>query len=498
MPVYSVNLKVFWPLVTCLCTAVLCLYHALWKGRGASEGCQEDGTSSFPLFKLSLVFLICYFFIKYCAGQDDRLLARAALRSDLQEQAKRSLLETYYQSRVRLSPHLLGHSKAHVAQIVSELIKVGRSEPQEASLIFRGDYIQIGSAYEQHMIHSPDCFDILVPLKLPPNLRTEPLLGASLGLPGPGRGEAICRLEAPRKSEWGKGLKSFGACFCTEGQKKRHHRHLSPALVLKWFHLKMQRCLSVIKYRFEERCLISLSVVEDRLILNILPRSDYICCHIFLAVRLIPAIHIGDSIFLVAQPWTRTDPHPSPRSEAVWAVNFSKLEQKFLSWVKAQAPANSCHLKCLQILKALRDAKCQDFNKNFSAKWNVALSSYALKTALFYLLLKGPLEAWDGKFLMERLEEFVRFLVESFQNQVLMHFFLGNSKPPESLSVPKLIKEACPVNLLAHFDTPILELVSLQLLSAWAHVHKVLKVDNQKSVSKKTARYNHSDSNQHL
>uniref|UniRef100_UPI00398F3B3B inositol 1,4,5-trisphosphate receptor-interacting protein-like 2 n=1 Tax=Pristiophorus japonicus TaxID=55135 RepID=UPI00398F3B3B len=495
MSAHSPSVRVFGLLATCCCTAFLCLHHAL-RGEQQPEpelgvGTPDAEPGSFPLFCFSVAFLLCYFLIKYfCRPAPRQCLApraaAAAAVAPLPTPASRKMvLETYYEHQLKLSPHVLGHSKAHVTKIVSELVKVGRTE-QDSTLTFRGDFVQIGSAYEQHKINRPDCFDVLVPIKVPQVLKLEPAF--DLGrkeLPFYLRGTAICRLKLSSKAEWSKYKKGFSDCFCVHFQKKSA---LSSTQVLRWFYSKMHRCLNVIRYQCEERCSITLSVVNDQLILKLLPKSDYVCCHISMSVRLIPAVHVGDSVFLVAQPWTRTEAVLRPlKQEAFWHVYLSKHEQKFLNWLKIQTPNNSCHLKCLQILKALRDLGCKEFDQKFSLQWNTILCSYNMKTALFHLLLKGPLEAWDEKFLMERLEDLVRFWRERLQKQELMHFFLGNKNVPDILTVPRKIKEVLPVNLLAGYDGALLDLVSFQLLKTWNCAHLIMKLNNHKHLHSKIA-----------
>uniref|UniRef100_A0A8B9F770 ITPRIP like 2 n=1 Tax=Amazona collaria TaxID=241587 RepID=A0A8B9F770_9PSIT len=287
--------------------------------------------------------------------------------------------------------------------------RVGCHSGSRSQSGLRGDFVRIGSAYEQHKVRSPDCFDIL-------------------GL-GP--------------SGWPRRYRPFSEGFCVELQGRCH---LSSALVLRWFQGHLQRCLGAVRYRLQERCRISLSACPGRPpVLHIVPCSDYVCCHISMAVRLIPAIPIGDALYLTALP--PEGPLPAPAPEALWGLNASRQEQRLLSWLKEQAPASSCHLKCLQILKGLRDLRGQGLEEPFSSQWSRVLSSYVLKTALFSLLMQGPLEAWDERFLVERLEDLVLYLRDCLRKQVLMHFFLGNSSLPEAVALPRFLKEATPVNL---------------------------------------------------
>ncbi|XP_025938774.1 inositol 1,4,5-trisphosphate receptor-interacting protein-like 2, partial [Apteryx rowi] len=241
--------------------------------------------------------------------------------------------------------------------------------------------------------------------------------------------------------------------------------------VLRWFQGHLQRCLGAVRYRLQERCRVRLSAGPGRpptLLLQ--PRSDHLCCHLSMAVRLIPAIPLGDALYLTAPP---EEPRAA-RPEALWGLNASRQEQRLLSWLKEQAPASSCHLKCLQILKGLRDLRAQRLAEPVCSQWGQVLSSYVLKTALFSLLLRGRLEAWDERFLVERLEELVMFLRDCLRKQVLMHLFLGNAALPEALALPRFLKEAAPVNLLAAFDGPTLDLAARLLLDTWNQAPRVI------------------------
>ncbi|NXH21289.1 IPIL2 protein, partial [Bucco capensis] len=378
-------------------------------------------------------------------------------------------LESFYVRQLRLSPHVLGHSKAHVGRVVAELVRAAKAQglqPGPLSLSLRGDFVRIGSAYEQHKVRSPDCFDILVPLRLPPHLEPHPRCIESLGP----RGAFLCGLRA--RAGWPRRYRPFAEGFCVELQGRSH---LSSGLVLRWFQGHLQRCLGAVRYRLQERCRITLSTCPGRPpTLHIVPCSDYVCCHISMAVRLIPAIPLGDALYLTALPPEGL--RAPSATEALWGLNASRQEQRLLNWVKEQAPASSCHLKCLQILKGLRDLRGQGLEEPFCSQWGQVLSSYVLKTALFSLLLQGPLEAWDERFLVERLEDLVLYLRDCLRKQVLMHFFLGNASVPEAVVLPRFLKEATPVNLLAAFDGPTLDLVAFQLISTWIQAPHVIRM----------------------
>ncbi|XP_061455479.1 inositol 1,4,5-trisphosphate receptor-interacting protein-like 2 [Rhineura floridana] len=492
MTVYSLNLRVFWPLVTCACMALLCLLQALRSKAGAAAASPWDYGPAAPLLKASLLLLLlAYLALRYRGWRGGRatrspgfaVSPEGAWSQLRRRQRRRSLLEKFYEQQLRLSPHVLGHSKAHVSQVVGEVVRAGKAPDR---LALRGDFVQVGSAYEQHKVRSPDCFDVLVPLRLPPRLelRVQPRQEAEVGLLGafacalevlPGgahdeaggrRGNSISPRETGALSE----------ALCVElPSQQGGGRHLSSVLVLRWFQGQVQRCLGAVRSRLQERCRVSLAVGPGRpLALHIEPRLDYVCCHLSMAVRLIPAIPLGEALYLTPLPSARP---PAPgKLGTFWTLNVSKQEQRLLGFFKEQAPTDSCHLKCLQILKGLRDVGGRSLEQPLGAQWNRVLSSYVLKTALLWLLLRGPLQAWEDRFLVDRLENLFLFLVESLQRRKLLHLFLGNPQLPEALSLPKVLKEAAPVNLLADFDGTTLDKVAVQLLNTWKQVPKVVRM----------------------
>ncbi|XP_044289608.1 inositol 1,4,5-trisphosphate receptor-interacting protein-like 2 [Varanus komodoensis] len=244
---------------------------------------------------------------------------------------------------------------------------------------------------------------------------------------------------------------------------------LSAALVLRWFQGHVQRCLGAVRSCLQERCRVGLAVGPGRpLTLHLAPRSDYVCCHLSMAVRLVPAVPLGESLYLT--------PLPAAQPGPFWTLNVSRHEQRLLGWLREQAPGDSCHLKCLQILKGLRDLGGRSLEQPLGAQWDGVLSSYVLKTALFWLLLRTPLHAWEDRFLVERLADLVAFLAESLRRRSLLHLFLGNPCLPEALGLPKLLKEAAPVNLLADFEGPTLDRVAAQLLSTWKQAPKIIRM----------------------
>ncbi|KAM9583502.1 inositol 1,4,5-trisphosphate receptor-interacting protein-like 2 [Trichechus inunguis] len=504
---YTLNLRVFWPLVTGLCTALVCLYHVL-RGNGGVPAEPPDGADGgFPLLKAAVLLLLGYVLLRCRHAVRQRFLPRpprlgghpALSPRPFGEPGLGILLESYYEHEVRLSPHVLGHSKAHVSRIVGELVRAGRARTSPGpipggalALAFRGDFIQVGSAYEQHKIRRPDSFDVLVPLRLPPLVALEPRsLGAEPALAPAFRGCFLCAIKAPPvpsgapSGHWLRDCKPFADGFCVD---VRGRRHLSATLVLRWFQSHLQRSLATVRYSLEGRCRVSLTPggLEQPPTLHILPcRTDYGCCRLSMAVRLIPAVHLGDGVFLVAPPLPPSPAGPLSelpgglRPEALWGVNTARQEQKLLSWLQERAPPGACYLKCLQLLKALRDLGARGLDPMAATHWGRILSSYVLKTALLAVLLREgvPAQVWDEVHLGERLEEVVQFLRDCLlQRRALFHCVLGpGGAAAEVGPLPKVLREAAPVDVLAAFDQRPRELAAARLLSTWRRLPQLLR-----------------------
>ncbi|XP_069726629.1 LOW QUALITY PROTEIN: inositol 1,4,5-trisphosphate receptor-interacting protein-like 2 [Phaenicophaeus curvirostris] len=436
-----------WPVLAGLCAALLCLCQAL---RGA-EGAAEAGSAL-------LLLLGCLLGCRRAAEPGEAALLGARGRGGGEAAALRGALERFHARELRGSPHALGHSRAHAARAVSELVRAAKAQglrPGPLALSLRGDFVPVGSAYEQHLVRRPARFDVLVPLRLPPPL--EP------------RGTQ----EEEEEEEGGGGGGGAFACALRARRGAPEPRgRLSSALVLRWFRAHLRRCLGAARGRLRDGCRLSLWAPPGRPpTLLVAPRPDSACCRGAVAVRLVPAVPLGRALYLTAPP------PPAPRrgaDDALWGLDASRQEQRLLGWVRERGPASACHLKCLRILKGLRDLRRRGLREPLGSRWGRVLSSYVLKTAVLSLLLRGPLERWDERFLVERLEELVLFLRDCLRRRALMHLFLGNAGLPEALAVPRFLREAAPVNLLAAFDAATLDAVALQLVDTWARAPRLI------------------------
>ncbi|NXP30268.1 IPIL1 protein, partial [Leiothrix lutea] len=139
----------------------------------------------------------------------------------------------------------------------------------------------------------------------------------------------------------------------------------------------------------------------------------------------------GDSdIFVGSQPTE------AGVASTTWLETCAVAEAKFLGHISRQAPQDSWHCKCLQLLSRSLPG--------------VGFSSYTLKTVLMHLLSTGPLTRWRRRDFPQRLMEVLKFLYCSLESKRLHHFVIGNQSFPLEISLPSDLRLAPPPNLFEH------------------------------------------------
>ncbi|XP_063277688.1 inositol 1,4,5-trisphosphate receptor-interacting protein-like 1 [Prinia subflava] len=149
------------------------------------------------------------------------------------------------------------------------------------------------------------------------------------------------------------------------------------------------------------------------------------------AAEMIFAVRQGDSdIFVGSRPTEVGVP------STTWIETYAVAEAKFFSHVSRQAPQDSCHCKCLQLLTHL--------------PMGVAFPSYAVKTVVMHLLNGVPLTRWSRRDFQQRLMDILKYLQCSLEIKQLRHFVIGNECLPGEIRLPSGFRVAEPPNLFQH------------------------------------------------
>ncbi|NWR34027.1 IPIL1 protein, partial [Tachuris rubrigastra] len=139
----------------------------------------------------------------------------------------------------------------------------------------------------------------------------------------------------------------------------------------------------------------------------------------------------GSDIYVSSQP-TKALSTPS----TVWPETYAVAERKFFSHVARQAPRDSCHLRCLQLLARALAGR--------------VLSTYTLKTVMMHLLNTTPMSQWCRRDFLQRLRDSLDYLRCSLQKKQLNSFVMGNQSIPVEINLPPHFRKAEPSNLFWH------------------------------------------------
>ncbi|NXQ28252.1 IPIL1 protein, partial [Alaudala cheleensis] len=147
--------------------------------------------------------------------------------------------------------------------------------------------------------------------------------------------------------------------------------------------------------------------------------------------EIIFAVHQGDSdIFVGSQPAEVGLPNTT------WLETYAMAKAKFYSHISRQAPQDSWHCKCLQLLSRFLMGS--------------ALSCYALKTVVMHLLSTRPPTHWPREDFQHRLMDILKYLHCSLEAKQLHHFVIGNERFPADINLPSSFWLSQPPNLFQH------------------------------------------------
>ncbi|NXP38198.1 IPIL1 protein, partial [Leiothrix lutea] len=292
--------------------------------------------------------------------------------------------------------------------------------------------IGVGSAFEGWSPHAQDLvYRVLVPLSPPPGhafhveLDTAGMLQRNFGV----RVELLCTCT---REQLGEDM----LCFLHHPEEELRRRR-DPSLL---HTLCTDACLDVKKtvhwfHRFVRVAWLLLP--ESRhWCLTSQPSSHFCKFQLSkdkesLAVEIVLGVRQGDSdVFVGSQPAEAAVP------STTWLETYAVAEAKFFRHISRQAPQDSWHCKCLQLLARFLTG--------------VGFSSYALKTVAMHLLNTVPPTQWRRRDFRQRLVDILKYLQYSLETKQLHHFVLGNASFPTEISLPSGFRAAEPPNLFQH------------------------------------------------
>ncbi|NXF20895.1 IPIL1 protein, partial [Rhodinocichla rosea] len=117
----------------------------------------------------------------------------------------------------------------------------------------------------------------------------------------------------------------------------------------------------------------------------------------------------------------------------MWPESYAVAETKFFRHMARQAPQDSSHLKCLQLLARVLARK--DF------------PIHSIKTIVMHLLSILPVSQWRRRHFVRRLMDISESLRACVEMRRLNHFIVGNQRLPEEIRLPPDVLRAKPPNL---------------------------------------------------
>ncbi|XP_075357772.1 LOW QUALITY PROTEIN: inositol 1,4,5-trisphosphate receptor-interacting protein-like 1 [Mycteria americana] len=148
-----------------------------------------------------------------------------------------------------------------------------------------------------------------------------------------------------------------------------------------------------------------------------------------LCIEMMFGVQQGDSDIFLSSQSTEAIFTPS----TMWTESCAVAEVKFFRHVARQAPHDSFHLRCLQVCARILVG--------------TGFSTYTLKTVVMHLLTTIPLSGWRGRDFLLRLQDIMRYLRCCLEEKRLDHFFFGNERVPEEISLPPDFRTVEPLNL---------------------------------------------------
>lgn len=349
------------------------------------------------------------------------------------------------------SSHENWRVREFVQGFADDLLESLRSVCDKEADMEVGDFVGIGSMFESWRVYKPLVCDLIVPFSPPePHAFQLQLWCSSASTYMPPDMQACGKIKVTRAGENEEG------CLCgsvnlgedmlcllhsrTDDLKAerspdellcfRNTSFLSKDQVMKWYQISVTKAWGRISHKYDFE--VTFRNLDAAGALKIRFRSGKV-----IVLNIIPVVQLDDTdaYFMPHFP-SDCDSSPDP----YWHLSVAVYERNLLKHFTKRLPQNSCHLHCLQILTFLH-------RKQTGLTGKSGLLIYHLKTAVLHLLLSKRPSAWAVENMEHRLRDVLSFLHGSLQEKRLHHILIGNSKVPEDIQVPGIIRQAEPVNL---------------------------------------------------
>lgn len=313
-----------------------------------------------------------------------------------------------------------------------------------------GDFVGIGSMFESWKVCKPLMCDLIVAFSPPEPYSFQFHLWCSPSSDMPPDMQGCGKIKVTRVGE------NEGGCLCGSANLGEdmlcllHSRNdkvkvdrspdellcskntsfLAKDQVMKWFQISVTKAWGRISHKYDFE--VTFRNLDAAGALKIRFRSGKV-----IVMNIIPVVQLEDTdAYFVSHFPSDGDSSPDP----YWPLSFAVYERNLLKHFAKRLPQNSCHLHCLRIVTFLH-------RKQTGLTGKSALSNYHLKTALLHLLLSKKPSVWGIESMEPRLRDVLSFLQRSLEEKRLHHVLIGNNKVPEEVKVPKIIRNAEPINL---------------------------------------------------
>ncbi|XP_054654466.1 inositol 1,4,5-trisphosphate receptor-interacting protein [Dunckerocampus dactyliophorus] len=414
------------------------------------EGGEEDGYS---WYIWSVVSFVVFFTIEMCradtgdsdaSGVDDELPESGSVDASTMVLDK-NILSNFCDQCTYATAHDNGRVREFVEGFTDDLLESLRSVSDREADMEVEDFVGIGSMFECWQVCKPPACDLIVPFSPPDPLAFQVSLWCEPSSHTPPDKQGCGTIQVSLFGE------QEGGCLCGSANMGddmlcllhgKHERSLDELLcsrrmpllakdqVMKWFQVSLTKAWGRIshKYDFEVtfRSLDAAGALKVRF-----PSGKSVM------VNIIPAVQLVDTDAYLVSHFPSDCGSPQ---DPFWPLSLAVYERNLLKHLTKHLPQHPCHLQCLQVVAFLH-------RKQTALTGGNALTDYHWKTVLLHLLLLKQTSIWTADRTECRLRDVLDFMHRSLREKNLRHVLIGNSRVPQELQLPQMIRKAEPINL---------------------------------------------------